>query len=207
VPSTPLPIIENGYRVAHNYHSGDATFTNVFWLTADPSATEQDVADTFQLWYFDTSAGPTIASLQSQDLTFDSTEVTKLDGVTPTLVAPYTTVQHGLVLSQMAAANASFIISWETGVRGRSNRGRTFFAGGPSASLETGSARWSSAFLSDMNSWIPTWLSNMAAATFPLFLMVVSQHSELGPHHNPVTGFVARQGIGTQRRRTEREKP
>lgn len=188
-------------------HSNDATFANIFWFLADPAMTEVDVANTFQDEYFDIGSGSTIASLQSQDLTMDRVEVTGLDGISTTFVQPYGTVKHGLVLSQASAANAALVITWSTGIRGRANRGRTYLPGIPSASLESGSGRWNSALITDANAWINNWITNMANAVNPLTLMQVSQRAASSPHHAPVTSFTPRQGIGTQRRRTERQKP
>jgi hypothetical protein len=204
---TPLPVISDGFRVAHVMHSNDATFANVFWFITDGTVNDGDVAAGFMDAYFDISSGPTIASLQSQDLTMDGVEVIALDGISESHFFPYATTKHGLVLSQAAAANACLVLTWLTGVRGRSHRGRTFLPGCPNASLESGSGRWSSALITDAATWIQTWFDNLAGEPGNLLLAQVSQRAVDSPHHAAVTGFIPRQGIGTQRRRTERQKP
>lgn len=204
---TPLPIITRGYRVANNMQTDDGTCTNVFWLTAGDGENETTVAEAFQRLYFDVSDGPTIASLQSSNIQMINTEVTALDGTTPSVVLPYPALSVGLVVGQSAPINAALVITWTTGKRGIAHRGRTFLPGIPSASLETGSGRWNTALITDAENWIQTWLDNMLGAPEELALMVVSQHAATSPTHDPVTGFTPRQGIGTQRRRTERQRP
>lgn len=205
--ATPLPVITRGFRVANNMQTADGTCTNVFWLTAGVGMNENDVALGFQRVYFDVTAGPTIASLQSSNLQMINTEVTALDGTTPTIVVPYPALSVGLVVGQSAPINCALVLTWTTGQRGIAHRGRTFLPGIPSASIETGSGRWNSALIADATTWIQTWLDNMLSAPEELALMVVSQHAATSPTHDPVTGFTPRQGIGTQRRRTERQKP
>jgi hypothetical protein len=189
-------------------HSADATFVNVYWLLAgnpgDPTVMATDFFDSY-----DTAggSGSSMRHLQSQDLQLDGADITLLDGVTPTVQVLRASTTHGAVLTQSSSANSSLVLTWETGIRGRSNRGRTFLPGIPSASLETGSARWSSALITDANLWVANFIAALNASTSNLQLLVVSQHAAGGPHHHPVTDFIPRQGVGTQRRRTERAKP
>lgn len=203
----PLPVIENGFRIANRYHSGDATFVNVFWVVADGVSTTDAVATAFFAAY---DIGPSFAgpmALHSANVTFDDVQVTPLDGESPTDTIPRGSVVQGLAGTPMTAANAALVVTWETGFRGGRNRGRTFFAGMPNGSLETGGGRWSSAFITDANDAVSAWLTSMANGSPGLTNIVVSQHSEIAPGHKEVTSFICRQGVGTQRRRTERNKP
>jgi hypothetical protein len=117
---------------------------------------------------------------------------------------PYSSGVHGGGASPAVAANSALVVTWETGARGRSNRGRSFLAGMPGASLETGGARWGTAILTDAADAIDGFLTALAGTDPGMNLQVVSQHSELGPHHRPVNEGLARQKVGSQRRRTER---
>lgn len=205
--SIPLPVITNGFRLANNYHSNDATFTNVFWVVADGVTTTDDVA---QAWFAAYDIGASFAgplALHSANVTMDNVQVTPLDGVSPTDTIPRATATPGLAGTPMAAANAALVVTWETGFRGIRNRGRSFFAGLPNASLETGAGRWSSALITDANDAFSNFLDNLANGDPSLQLTVVSQRSEFAPSHNAITSFIVRQGVGTQRRRTERNKP
>src|SRR5215831_12516697 len=132
--STPLPVITNGWRLAHNYGTADATFTNVYWfITGDAT-----VGSSFSM-----------KALHSSNVTFLSCDVTALDGISPTVNVPYSSGVHGGGASPAVAANSALVVTWETGARGRSNRGRSFLAGMPGASLETGGAQWGTAILTD----------------------------------------------------------
>lgn len=206
--SIPLPIIADAARIANLYHSGDATFVNTYWVhsTAGGATAAQFAADFIDA-YDNTSSAPTMRSLHSSDITLDGVEVTLLDGVTPTLHFARGAGIHGAGVSPMAAAQASLIITWETGIRGRNNRGRTFLAGVPNASLEAGGARWGTAIIADADLWVTNFMNALLDEPTGLELLVVSQRSETGPSHHPVLTFVSRQGVGTQRRRTERNNP
>lgn len=203
----PLPVIPDAVRLAHLMHSADATFVNVYWLRCDSYSDEATTALDFFDAYDTAGGSSTMRHLQSQDLQLDGADVTALDGVSPTVNVPRPTVVHGAVLSQSVAANASLVLTWETGRRGRDNRGRTFLPGCPSASMETGSARWSTSLITDANSWVANFIGALFTSSSVITPMVVSQHAIAAPHHNDILSFIPRQGIGTQRRRTEREKP
>lgn len=205
--ATPLPVITNGFRVAHQYHSSDATFVNVFWLLASVSSFAADVGADFIDAYQDAGSSSPIKNLHSSDVTFDQVTVTPLDGVTPSVDVIYPSATHGGGASPPAAANAALVVTWETDQRGRAHRGRSYLGGCPAASLETGGARWGTALITDANLWIPNFLAALEAASNSYTLMVVSQRAAAGPSHRLVGSFVPRQGVGTQRGRTERAKP
>lgn len=205
---TPLPVITNGFKLANHYHSDDATFVNTYWCrTADPSDAAQVGAD-FIVAYDNVSLAPTMRSLHSEDITFDQVEVTPLDGSSPTVSVARSPGVAGLGVSPMAAAQAALIITWETGIRGRNRRGRSFLAGVPNASLESGGARWGTAIIADALDWVQNFINVLAdSSASPITLLVVSQHSVAGPHNQAIFGFIPRTGVGTQRRRTERNNP
>ena len=204
----PLPVINDAFRLAHMMHSDDATFINTYWLRSDSFTDEATMAaDFFDAYDNGTGSNSSMRHLQSEDVTLDGAEVTLLDGVSPTVFVPRGTTTAGAVLSQSSAANASLVITWLTGKRGGARRGRTFLPGIPSASLETGSARWSTALITDATLWVPNFIGGLFNSSSVLTLLQVSQHAADSPHHDDVIDFRANQGIGTQRRRTERTKP
>jgi hypothetical protein len=205
--STPLPVITDGFRLAHEYHSSDATFVNVFWLLAGGSATPADVGAVFIAAYATIGSSFSMKSLHSSDITFDKCVVTPLDGVTPSVEVPYSSGVHGGGVAGAVAANSAFIITWLTGERGRNHRGRSFLGGCPSASLEVGGARWGSSIIADALDAAGGFTSGLLAGTPSLDLLVVSQHSVAGPGHLTVSDWTPRAGVGTQRGRTERAHP
>ena len=204
----PLPIINDSFRLAHFMHSADASFINVYWLRSDSFTDEATMAaDFFDAYDTGGGLGSSMRHLQSQDLQLDGAEVTLLDGVSPSVFVNRGSTTHGAVTTQSSAANAALVITWLTGKRGASRRGRTYLPGIPSASLETGSARWSSALVTDAQSWIPNFIGALFNGPSVLTLLQVSQHAADSPHHDDIIDFRPNQGIGTQRRRTERTKP
>jgi len=204
---TPLPVISNGFRIAHRYHSADASFVNVFWVVAAASATTSTIATGFRNAYQNIGSSFAMINLQSSDITYDATDITPLDGVTPTDPIAYPSTTHGSAGAGMAAANAALVITWLTGARGRNNRGRSYIAGIPQAGIETGSGRWSGATIADALDAASGFINGLFIQTPSMDLVVVSQHSVHGPGHRAVTDWTPRAGIGTQRRRTERNKP
>lgn len=204
--TTPLPVIENGFRVAHNYKSADATFTNVYWLLAETPTDPASVAADFIPAYAHVKSSFSMKSLHSTDITFVSVVATALDGVTPSQEVLYSAGVHGSGASPMAAANASLVITWESDERGRSNRGRTYLAGMPNGSLESGGARWGTALIADANDAVASFFEGLtssgSAASYDL--LVVSQHAASGPHHRLVGAGLPRVKVGSQRRRTQR---
>lgn len=203
----PLPVINDSLRIAHTMHSADATFVNVYWVRSDAYTDEATIAGDFFDAYDTGGGSSSMRHLQSQDLQLDGAEVTALDGVSPSVFIPRGSTTHGAVTSQASAANSALVITWLTGKRGASRRGRTFLPGIPSASLETGSARWSSALIADAELWVPNFIAALFTGPSIITLLQVSQHAADSPHHDDVIGFRPNQGIGTQRRRTERTKP
>jgi len=205
VPS--LPIVTDGYRLAHEYHSADATFVNVFWLLSPDASSEADLANAFFDAWAHVSGSFSMKSLQSSDITYDGATVTKLDGTSPSVFVAYGSTTHGSAGSGMAAAQAALVITWVTGERGRNHRGRSYIAGVPNASLETGSARWSSALIADAVDAVQGFLDGANGGSPSFTPLVVSQHSVHGSSELEITGGIPRQGLGTQRRRTERTHP
>jgi len=203
-----LPLITDAFRLAHLYHSADATFVNVYWLLSPDADTEEDVA----LAFFDAyqNAGPssfTLNKMHSEDILFDGAQVTKLDGTSPTVVVPYPSMTQGGTTSTMTSAQACLVITWTTGERGRDRRGRSFLGGIPAASLETGRGRWNSALVTDAEDALIGWFDGLAGGSPSITQLVVSQHGPDPGSFRTCNSGIPRQGIGTQRRRTERNKP
>lgn len=205
MPSTPLPIIPGGFRLANNYKTQDAKFTNVFWLIATPGSHAADVADDFQHAYT-TGTSFKMLSLHSVDVTMVNCQVTPLDGASPTEVVPWPSSTDGTGVGVAAAANACFVLTLQTANRGRNKRGRTYLGGCPQASLEAGSARWSPAFIADANIATSDFLIQLSLGSTGADLYVVSQHSAAGPSNSLVTVMRANSYVGSQRRRTERNE-
>lgn len=202
--SIPLPVITNGFRVAHNYKTSDGTFTNVYWLLASSATNGTVIGNGFISAYGHVGSSFSMKALHSSDVTFVSVEVTPLDGVTPSTVVAYSAGVHGGGATPAAAANAALIITWQTDERGRAHRGRSFLGAVPAASVEGGSARWGTAIITDALDAVSGFFAGLSAISPSCELMVVSQRAAAGPGHRLVGAGLPRTEIGSQRRRTER---
>lgn len=202
--TTPLPVIDNAFRLAHEYHTADTTMANIFWLLADGLADPGDVGSEFISAYAHVGSSFSMKSLHSSDVTFDKVVVTPLDGVSPTREVAYSAGVHGTGTSPAAAANAALVITTLSDQRGRAHRGRWFLGGMPAASLETGGARWGTSLITDALDALGGFVTGLAAGVNSLQLLVVSQHAAAGPSHRLVGDFTPRHRVGTQRGRTER---
>lgn len=200
----PLPVITNGWRVAHNYKTVDGTFTNVFWMVSADATDDVSVATVFIDAYDTVGTSFKMRSLHSSDVTFVSVVTTALDGSSPSVETLYASGVHGTGTSPASAANSCLVITWESGIRGRANRGRSFLGGIPAASLESGSARWGTGLITDANDAIDGFTNGLGGGDPSLTLLVVSQRAAAGPGHHNVFQGIPRAKIGTQRRRTER---
>lgn len=205
--ATPLPIITDGFRVTNIYGSDDAQFTNTYWVQSGTTVTPTALGSAFIDAYDNNTGGSTMRALHSSSITLHSVDVTALDGVTPTVNVPRAAGVHGTGVANAAAANAALVITWLTGIRGRAARGRTFLGGLPASSMEDGGGLWSTAILTDALDWVQNFLD--AIVGHDLQLLMVSQRSTETPglHVHPITDFTPRAGVGTQRGRTERNKP
>ena len=203
----PLPIITDGFKVENLYHSDDATFANIYWLQYNAATTPADVGADFITAYDTGATTPTLKALHSSSVTFDGVNVTALDGVTPTEFVARGAGVAGGGAALCASANAAMVITLLTGQRGRARRGRLFLGGCPASSMHDGGGLWSTALVADAQSWYSNFYDNLINTGYqPL---MVSQRSEEipGDHFYPITAWTARQGVGTQRGRTERNKP
>jgi len=200
-------VISNGWRLAHKYHSADATFVNVFWLLSSAASDEEDLFDCFSAAWSHAGSSFAMINMQSSDIHYDGADITKLDGMSPTVFVPYDSSTSGAAGAGMVAAQAALVITWNTGERGRNNRGRSYIAGLPQAALETGSARWANSTIADAQDAVGGFLTGLTTGSPAAQLLVVSQHSVHGPSHLFVLSGTPRQGLGTQRRRTERTHP
>lgn len=200
----PLPVITNGFRLAHNYATVDGKFTNVFWLLSADTTDAVSVGTVFIDAYQNVTGSFSMKSLHSSDVTFGSCDVTPLDGSSPTANVPYSAGVHGGGSSPCSAANSCLVITWETGIRGRNHRGRSFLGGIPAASLESGAARWGAGLITDANDAVDGFINGLAGGDPSLQLLVVSQRAESGPSHHIFDSALPRRKVGSQRRRTER---
>jgi hypothetical protein len=202
---TPLPIITNGFRVAHEYHSAAASFVNVFWTLASVTSTAFQVGTDWNTAWDAGGAGGILHAF-SADMTYDGCTVTPLDGVSPSTIVNRASPSHGAGGSPMAPANVSLIVTWRSGTRGRAYRGRTYFAGVPNAAINAGGATWNASTISLITGQVTTWLAALAATPSSQELLCVSQHAASSPHHSLMQTWLVRPYLGTQRRRTEREE-
>lgn len=197
-----LPIISGVYRLANNYTCGEGTFTNIWWLdvgaSVDPEGLGNDFIDAYTY-----STTPSMKALHSSAVTFVDVVVTPLDGTSSSQTVQYGAGVHGTGTTPPVSAQTAGIITWETGDRGRSNRGRTYLGGLPAGLLDSDGARWSTSFTTDANSWIPTFVDRLLnhSSSGSVGLDVVSIKNGTA---KPIVSWTPRRYTGTIRRRAER---
>lgn len=106
--------------------------------------------------------------------------------------------QAGLLAGQTLPLPNAPIITWRTALIGRRNRGRTFFP--PPTENEQDGGSISATLISALQDYADGAIQLLELGV-PQWQMVV--HSEVGGTDNPVTSYVVRTLMGSQRRRKQ----
>lgn len=199
-----LPVIPNGFLVFQKIHSsvelhemGCRICVVAPASGADPADVAQVVADSFR---------DTLFHVVSNSFSLGNTDVLPLDGIRST--TEYTTDAVGATGSSGAGgANlpecCAFGITLQTGVRGRSHRGRMYLPGVTGSQVVDERARsLTSTALSALSTHAGDFLTTLAGSVLqPLVLNVLSRRLGVA---TPVTNMRANPGLVLQRRRYER---
>jgi hypothetical protein len=192
-----LPIISDVFRCAVRATLGDQEVVNVYHLLNGVTAVPQDIAD--DLGH---AIATSIAGYQTQFLHYVDIAVTPLDGATATsIVVPADFPIDGTLSEACLGAQCAAIITWSTGIAGRSYRGRTYVGGIPISYLNDEGTRFVDAAVENYQSAGDSLLSSLDGTHGNLSALVVASyvHSTAAP----VTRCTARQYQGTQRRRVD----
>jgi hypothetical protein len=193
----PLPVITDVCRVSVNGTLSSEPSVNVIHVLNSNGATQvADVAtDVGVAWL----ALINTASLFSGDYTAHDLTILPLDGtsmsqtLTPTSW-PFNGSSSDLVTPSLVAR----VITLNTGVGGRSNRGRMFLAGEKSTDVDSPGTQWSGASSGFMQTASDAFLAALNPGASASQLVVASY---LLASARPVTSVLARTYFGTQRRR------
>src|SRR6266566_3805034 len=196
-----VPTLANTWRVTVKYHAGLTHFENVMHVTADDGSTEQDVADDFGAAWMDSTS---LADVMSNLVVGDHMSVQHYDGVSApvdVVVGGFTGVAMGGSSSPVPAAVAG-CITLNSGMAGRSNRGRIYLGGLSDVYVDSTGAQWASGAFPTLE---------LAATSFKDLLVgggVTSGLDVYSALHNtkaPVINVIFRRYMGTQRRRAEQQ--
>lgn len=194
-----VPTLANTWKVIVHYHCGPTQFENVFHTTAPDASSEQDVADDFGAAWMDSSS---LSNIQASLVEGANITVQHYDGSS----APVDCTVTGFTGNAMGAgaqpvpASVCGLITWKSGLAGRSNRGRTYLGGIDENFVETDGARWASGAFPTVQIAATQFATLLVGGTTVTGLDIYSQ---LHNTKAPVIEGVFRQYMGTQRRRAE----
>lgn len=197
-----LPIIAGAYLVAQQTNGTPEElhpFVNRFCVLCLTSPTSHDVAEAFSTAYFTAFENVITAAVK-----LGSTEVTKLDGTSPTVTvdgAHFGTAFGGPLVVRFPWTLA-FGITWQTAIRGRSTRGRSYIPGvDGSQVLDSGTRPLTALAITELQAAGDALIANLAAATPAMALEVLSiKHGSIAD----VVASRANPNVVEQRRRYER---
>lgn len=198
----PLPIIPQAYLIAQHFTRTDELHDYVNVMTVQdhtPPHTPLQIAEKFALAF-----GASLFSVMDVGVTFGETEVTPLDGTSA--VETFETAQFGShgghTTGGAYPVSGSQLITWQTGIRGRQNRGRTYLVGVTDDMVVTPAERaLTNAQLAVLQLAGTGFLADLIAGAHPeLHLMVLSRR---GAHATEALTARANLGVCSQRRRFE----
>jgi len=194
----PLPVISGIYRCTVNQLLGDEPIANVLHFSATGSPTAAAVGAAFALGWGKTGG---ISVLQSNQLLYKTWHCTPLDGSSIGADGDFSLAnkQAGASATASVPVNVALVLSLQTGLRGRSNRGRIYFAGVNTAQVDVPAAHWAPGTLTAAVTEWGVMVSQWASGTPALAPVVASYKLATA---NLVSGVAARRDFGTQRKRT-----
>ncbi|MBA0085667.1 MAG: hypothetical protein HRJ53_11780 [Acidobacteria bacterium Pan2503] len=199
----PLPVISGVWRVTFNWHNAvtgwnTANVMHFREITSGPLSSSA-VAGTISanlhsdMWVGKVSGDQLV---NYQMIRLDGTSATAIELPTGSGWAP---VGSGDVAPQVAA-----IIKLQTGIRGRSNRGRIYLSNQGEANTTNGAITPSSIVTAATTAWT-TFQTNIQSGSGNNIVLGVASymraHGGSGAHFNPATNIVCETMCATQRRR------
>lgn len=187
-------VIPNTYRVAIRMIAGGKTITNVVGVTGSASG-QQAAAAAAVLAAWKGPSGP-LAQMSSL-ITMQDVEAVDLSSTTGgiSLVADATAGGVSTTNSLSTRASAA-LITWNSGTRSRSARGRMYLGPLRETQIDTDGATLLSPTRASIDSAIGAFRSSLASAGFPLVVISTKLAST-----TQVTSHAVQSTIATQRRR------
>jgi len=177
---------------------GDQPIANVIHVLASGTPSAASVGAAVALAWGKTSG---FSALQSTQLLYKTWHCTPLDGSSLSADGDFSLAnkQAGANVSASVPTNCAAVLSLQTGLRGKSNRGRMYLAGIASSQVDTPAAHWAPGTLTALVTEYGVFSTQLAAGTPSLVHVVASYKvgSALA-----VTNVVARRDFGTQRGRS-----
>jgi hypothetical protein len=203
----PLPVIPGVARVTLNWITDNTSqhAVNVIHIAAPSTPPVQ--ADVFEALQDAVSTNMWI--MQSSHAVIDTVDVLNLDGSSAVVSFP---TGHGAVWSGSGDAawspQVAALVKLQTGVRGRSNRGRVYLPFVANDSVTDGTLNGANVALAQ-TAWTNflTTLAGDPDGPFPLVVAAYDRrHGGAGAGATNVSHVVFESEIGTQRRRQERNR-
>jgi hypothetical protein len=195
-----LPVISDTFRCAIRATLGTQDVVNVVHVINAVTSAPQDIAnDVGHAWV---AAGGSLSTRQSSFLHYVDIAVTPLDGGTATAICiPDDFPTDGGISATVSAAQAAAIITWSTGVAGRSFRGRTYLGGIPVTHLNDEGTLYKADILPDLENAANSTLSGLDGMHGSGSSLAVASYVLAAA--TPVNRATARLYLGTQRRRVD----
>lgn len=203
----PLPVLIGTYRVAFKWLQGPTTQTAVNVMHINATTGTSASADVFEALQDAVTAAMWTGVVNNASV--DTVDITPLDGVSGT--TSFSTGSGAIWTGQSAGqfvVAASMLVKFQTGVRGRDNRGRMFLPFISENGIANGfcdptnMAVCQAAFVAFQAA-----LQADGGPSGPFNHVVAAydrRHSGVGAHITPVTAYVAESAQGTMRRRQQR---
>lgn len=199
MPHIPIP---NTARVCLRYLQEDENTCNVFHVRAPADPTEADlieIAEVFAAWW-NTDYRPLVqqfTSLQAIEVTDMSAD--DEEGIVYTTGLPLAGGNAGGALPN----NVTICSKFNTGLTGRSRRGRSYFAGLPQGALQPDQQRITSTFQTQLQAAWADLRSSLITAGFEW--VVASLYTDGAPRvtgvTTPITSATVNTALDSQRRR------
>ena len=187
-------IIPNTYRVAIRMVAGGKSITNVIGVTGASGGLEASAAAAV-LAAWKVAAGP-LARLSSLISMGDVTAVDLSSTTGGIAIVADTTAGGVTATNSLSTRAAASLVTWNSGTRSRSARGRLYFGPLMEQDLNTDGATLVSGNQTSMGTAFTNFRSSLAGAGFPL--VVISQKLA---STTVVTSQAVQSTIATQRRR------
>lgn len=137
----PLPVIADVYRCTINQTIGLEAIANVIHVEATGTFTLADLADDIQdAW----EATNSFIGVQSSAVDYVDVVVQPLDGTTSNVQRPWQSglTKHGTAASTPATSQSALVYTLQTGLSGRSRRGRLYLCGPDRGTANVEATRW-----------------------------------------------------------------
>lgn len=193
----PLPILADTYLWTMNYKVGTAPMANVLCLSKPSSNAHSVNLAAYSIW----TTANCWQSRQASQAQYVNSICLPLDGSGLADVVDHS-LDNGGRTGAAVPPQVCAIITFRTGVRGRSHRGRMYLGGMYTADLGTPPTLWTSAAVTGLQTAATTWQAGLV--TNGLTHLVLSR---LLGTANPVLQYVSRPYLGTQRDRSESQIP